>query len=349
MRKFDLSSNLEYEISLVDNIQEELQSFIDINYSYRKKVFITDEIVDFLYPEFTFLPKKDSYRCVIKPGEQSKSIETYYQIIRFLTSINIDRHDLIVAFGGGVVGDLVGFVASTYMRGIDYIQIPTTVLSMVDSSIGSKTAINTEDGKNLIGTFYNPKGVFIDLNFLDTLSDKEFRNGLAEAIKSAIIRDKELSDLLMSKNVYEKDILEIVIRKSISIKKKIVGCDLRESGERQLLNFGHTIGHAIEKLSDFSVSHGYAVAIGMAMISKAYYKLGAISKETHLRIINILKKYQLPVSCEYNEEQIYQEVLKDKKNNGDKINLVYPKEIGCAVIDCVSRKDLKNIISVACR
>ena len=349
MRKFDLSSSLEYEISLVDNIQEELQSFIDINYSYRKKVFITDETVDFLYPEFTFLLKKDFYRYVIKPGEQSKSVETYYKIIRFLTSINIDRHDLIIAFGGGVVGDLAGFVASTYMRGIDYIQIPTTVLSKVDSSIGSKTAINTEDGKNLIGTFYNPKAVFIYLKFLDTLSDKEFRNGLAEVIKSAIIRDKELSDLLMSKNVYEKDILEIVIRKSISIKKKIVGCDLRESGERQLLNFGHTIGHAIEKLSDFSVSHGYAVAIGMAMISKAYYKLGAISKETHLRIINILKKYQLPVSCEYNEEQIYQEVLKDKKNNGDKINLVYPKEIGCAVIDCVSRKDLKNIISVACR
>ena len=151
MRKFDLSSSLEYEISLVDNIQEELQSFIDINYSYRKKVFITDETVDFLYPEFTFLLKKDFYRYVIKPGEQSKSVETYYKIIRFLTSINIDRHDLIIAFGGGVVGDLAGFVASTYMRGIDYIQIPTTVLSMVDSSIGSKTAINTEDGKNLIG------------------------------------------------------------------------------------------------------------------------------------------------------------------------------------------------------
>lgn len=349
MRKFDLSSSLEYEISLVDNIQEELQSFIDINYSYRKKVFITDEMVDFLYPELNFLPKKDSYRYVIKPGEQSKSIETYYQIIRFLTSINVDRHDLIIAFGGGVVGDLVGFVASTYMRGIDYIQVPTTLLSMVDSSIGSKTAINTEDGKNLIGTFYNPKAVFIDLKFLDTLSDKEFRNGLAEVIKSAIIRDKELFDLLMSKNVYEKDILEIAIRKSIDIKKKIVECDLLESGERKLLNFGHTIGHAIEKLSDFSVSHGYAIAIGMAMISKAYYKLGAISKETYLQIINILKKYQLPVSCKYNEEQIYQEVLKDKKNNGDKINLVYPKEIGCAVIDCVSRKDLKNIISVACR
>ena len=349
MRKFDLSSSLEYEISLVDNIQEELQSFIDINYSYRKKVFITDETVDFLYPEFTFLFKKDFYRYVIKPGEQSKSIETYYKIIRFLISINIDRHDLIIAFGGGVVGDLAGFVASTYMRGIDYIQIPTTVLSMVDSSIGSKTAINTEDGKNLIGTFYNPKGVFIDLNFLDTLSDKEFRNGLAEVIKSAIIRDRELFDLLISKDVYEKDVLKTILIKSIAIKKEIVECDLRESGERKLLNFGHTIGHAIEKLSDFSISHGYAVAIGMAMISKAYYKLGVISKETYLQIINILKKYQLPVSCEYNEEQIYQEVLKEKKNNGDKRNLVYPKEIGCAAIDCISRKDLKNIISVACR
>ena len=222
MRKFDLSSSLEYEISLVDNIQEELQSFININYSYRKKVFIADETVDFLYSEFTFLLKKDFYRYVIKTGEQSESIETYYKIIRFLISINIDRHDLIIAFGGVVVVDLAGFVASTYMRGIDYIQIPTTVLSMVDSSIGSKTAINTEDGKNLIGTFYNPKGVFIDLNFLDTLSDKEFRNGLAEVIKSAIIRGRELFDLLIS-----KDVLKTILIKSIAIKKEIVECDLR--------------------------------------------------------------------------------------------------------------------------
>ena len=139
-----------------------------------------------------------------------------------MISINIDRHDLIIAFGGVVVVDLAGFVASTYMRGIDYIQIPTTVLSMVDSSIGSKTAINTEDGKNLIGTFYNPKGVFIDLNFLDTLSDKEFRNGLAEVIKSAIIRGRELFDLLIS-----KDVLKTILIKSIAIKKEIVECDLR--------------------------------------------------------------------------------------------------------------------------
>lgn len=352
MSKLNLFWNLEYEICFGIDIREKLQSFIENNYKYRKVIFITDETVSSLYSkflEFNFLHQKKPYKYIIKAGEVSKSISEYYKIIRFLASINADRHDLIIAFGGGVVGDLSGFVASTYMRGIDYIQVPTTLLSMVDSSIGSKTAINTDDGENLIGTFYNPKAVFIDLNFLDTLPNKEFINGLAEVIKSAIIRDKELIDLLMSKNVYEKDILEIVIKKSISIKKEIVESDLRESGKRQLLNFGHTIGHAIEKLSDLSISHGYAVAIGMAMIVKAYYKLEVISEETYLQIIGILKKYQLPISCKYDEEQIYQVVLKDKKNNGNGINLIYPQKIGHAVINNVNKDDLKNIISVACK
>lgn len=339
--------NLEYNIHFGVDIKEKIQSFID-NSSYSKIVFITDKTVDLLYPKHTFLFKGDYHRYVIESGELSKNINTYYKIIRFLSSINVDRHGLIVTFGGGVIGDLGGFVASTYMRGVDYIQIPTTLLSMVDASIGSKTAINTEDGKNLIGTFYNPTRVFIDFKFLETLPDKEFRNGLAEIIKSAIIRDRELLDLIISKNIYEKDIMETIILRSIDIKNKIIENDFKELSERQLLNFGHTIGHAIEQLSDFSVSHGYAISIGMAMISKAYYRLDYISERTYLQIINTLKKYQLPISCEYNKEQIYQEVLKDKKNNGDKINLIYPKEIGCAVINSVSRKKLENIISIAC-
>ncbi|AYZ74230.1 3-dehydroquinate synthase [Fusobacterium necrophorum] len=338
--------NLEYNVCFGVDIKEKIQSFIDSS-NYSKVVFITDKTVDLLYPKHTFFLKGDYHRYVIESGELSKNINTYYKIIRFLSSINVDRHSLIVTFGGGMVGDLGGFVASTYMRGVDYIQIPTTLLSMVDASIGSKTAINTEDGKNLIGTFYNPRGVFIDFKFLKTLPEKEFRNGIAEIIKSAIIKDRELFDLIISKNIYEEGMMDIIIR-SINIKKKVVENDFKELSERQLLNFGHTIGHAIEKISDFSIPHGYAISTGMAMISKAYCRLGYISEETYLQIVNALKKYQLPISCEYTKNQIYQEVLKDKKNSGDKINLIYPKKIGCAVIDSISRKKLENIISIAC-
>ncbi|KYM41149.1 3-dehydroquinate synthase [Fusobacterium necrophorum subsp. funduliforme] len=340
-------SDLEYNVCFGVDIREKIQSFIN-NSNYSKVVFITDKTVDLLYPKHTFLFNEYCHKYVIESGELSKNIKTYYKIIRFLSSINVDRHSLIVTFGGGVVGDLGGFVASTYMRGIDYIQIPTTLLSMVDASIGSKTAINTEDGKNLIGTFYNPRCVFIDFKFLKTLPDKELRNGLSEIIKSAIIKDRELFDMIVSKNIYEKDVMNNIIIRCIYIKKKVVGNDFKELSERQLLNFGHTIGHAIEKISNFSISHGYAISTGMAMISKAYYRLDYISEETYLQIINILKKYQLPISCEYNKERIYQEVLKDKKNIGDKINLIYPQKIGCAVIDSVSRKKLENIISIAC-
>lgn len=174
----------------------EISKYISENDKYEKVILITDENVDKIFKKNFNFKNTESYKYVVEAGEKSKNITQYYKMIRFLTSINVDRNDLIITLGGGVVGDLAGFIASTYMRGIDYIQVPTSLLAMVDSSIGSKTAINTEDGKNLIGSFYAHKAVFIDLDFLKTLPQEEFTNRLAEIIKCSIIKDKNLFDLI---------------------------------------------------------------------------------------------------------------------------------------------------------
>ncbi len=342
-----ISSKLNYDICIDCEIKSTVEKFISDKNKYNRHIIITDDKLNSLYPDFEF-DVKNLYKYVIPQGENSKSINQYYDIIRFLSSINVDRKDLIIAFGGGVVGDLSGFVASTYMRGIDYIQIPTTILAMVDSSIGSKTGINTDDGKNLIGSFYDPQAVFIDFKFLKTLPDVEFTNGLAEVLKASIIRDKNLFELLMTKDIRDEEVLKKVIKRSVEIKTEIVENDMKESNLRQLLNFGHTFGHAIEKLSDFTVKHGFGVSIGMAMISKAYYKMGIISKDIYDNINLLIEKYNLPKECSYSADELYFEVLKDKKSNGEMINLIYPKEIGNAEIHKVSKEELRKILNFAC-
>ena len=230
------------------------------------------------------------------------------------------------------------------MRGIDYIQVPTSLLAMVDSSIGSKTAINTEDGKNLIGSFYAPKAVFIDLDFLKTLPQEEFTNGLAEIIKCSIIKDKNLFDLINEEEIYDRNTMSNIIKRSIEIKKEIVEKDPKEINERQLLNFGHTIGHAIEKVSNYSIAHGYAVATGMAMITRSYYKQGLTDTTSYNSINEILLKHKLPICCDYSLENLYKEILRDKKSRGDTLNVIYPKKIGDGRISSVEKNDLRKIL-----
>lgn len=322
----------------------EISKYISENDKYEKVILITDENVDKIFKKNFDFKNTESYKYVIKAGEKSKNIAQYYKLIRFLTSINVDRNDLIIALGGGVVGDLAGFIASTYMRGIDYIQVPTSLLAMVDSSIGSKTAINTEDGKNLIGSFYAPKAVFIDLDFLKTLPQEEFTNGLAEIIKCSIIKDKNLFDLINEEEIYDRNTMSNIIKRSIEIKKEIVEKDPKEINERQLLNFGHTIGHAIEKVSNYSIAHGYAVATGMAMITRSYYKQGLTDTTSYNSINEILLKYKLPICCDYSLENLYKEILRDKKSRGDTLNVIYPKKIGDGRISSVEKNDLRKIL-----
>jgi len=233
---------------------------------------------------------------VVKSGESSKSFAVFEEVCEEILQKNIDRNTLLIAFGGGVVGDLTGFCASILLRGIDFIQIPTTLLAMVDSSVGGKTAINSRGGKNLIGSFYQPKLVLCDINFLETLSIRQFRAGYAEIVKYGFIYDKNFFEFLDENlaEIFNKNlqILQKIITRSCEIKSQIVGRDEKENGERALLNFGHTFGHIFETETNYSneILHGEAVAIGMIMASQMSLNLGLLNADEYQKISNHLQK-----------------------------------------------------------
>ena len=280
---------------------------------------VIKDLTDFGYKTFTYL---------IPQGEQSKNITEYTNVLSFLADNNFSRKDLIIAVGGGVVGDLSAFVASTYMRGIKFINIPTTLLSCIDSSVGGKTGIDLPQGKNLVGTFYQPALVLCDSLLLNTLSDQVFKDGLGEGIKYGIM-DKSVWDLLKQG---VNDNIELFIYKCLKIKRDIVNKDEKESGLRQVLNLGHTFGHAIELLSNYTISHGIAVSKGIYLIAKYSEKINLINLETVNEIKNILKRYQIDYSCQYAFEEIKKVIGLDKKSNNGKINLILIEKIGKIII-----------------
>lgn len=264
-------------------------------------------------------------------GESSKTMETSLGIVERLAELGADRTSAVIALGGGVVGDLAGFVASIYMRGIPCIQIPTTLLAQVDSSIGGKTGIDLPVGKNFLGTFHQPKGVFVDLAFLETLTPRDFGNGVAEIIKYGAIDDPELLDVLESEmNALRDDrkILERVIAKACRIKKSIVEIDETEKGLRRILNFGHTVGHAVEAESGYSLSHGEAVAIGMTAALRLSERMKYLSTEDRGRIEAVIRTAGLPVSIPkgMSVPGILSRIKYDKKKEGDVIHFVLLKK-----------------------
>ncbi len=263
---------------------------------------------------------------VLPAGEESKNGENYLSILNFLAQNHITRSDLIIALGGGVVGDITGFAAATYLRGIAYVQIPTSLLAMVDSSVGGKTAIDLPAGKNLAGAFCQPSMVLCDTDVISTLPAKEFTCGCAEIIKYGILFDRELFDHLEEKST-EFD-REYVIARCVELKRDVVIKDEFDTGERQLLNLGHTIGHSIEKNSNFTVNHGQAVAIGTAIITKAGHTYGYCEEATLASVCNILHKFDLPTETSLSAEVLYAGALSDKKRTGGVIQLVVPKKIG---------------------
>ena len=309
-------------------------------------VLVSDDIVFSLYGEQVkkSLEKAEYKVCefVFPHGEESKSLENFGKIQEFCAENSITRTDLLVALGGGVTGDLTGFVASTYLRGVDFVQIPTTVLSMVDSSVGGKTAINLKVGKNLCGAFYQPIAVYVDCDTLKTLPDETFNEGCAEIIKYGMISDADFLTFLRNNDIKEN--IEYVIKRCVEIKRDIVDCDEFEKGERKLLNFGHTIGHAIEKCSDFKVSHGNAVAIGMVIATKGAFVLGYADNDYSDVLLSILKKKNLPTKCEFTADELYKASLTDKKRSGDEISLIVPEEYGLCKIHKVSVDQLKDFI-----
>lgn len=279
---------------------------------------------------------------VFPSGESSKNIETYTQILNFLAENQLTRSDNIIALGGGVTGDMAGFAAATYLRGIPFIQIPTTLLAMVDSSVGGKTAIDLPIGKNLVGAFYQPSLVLCDIRTLETLPEEIFRDGCAEVIKYGILYDSALFSHLEEKGLgFDR---EAVITRCVELKRDVVTEDEFDTGARMKLNLGHTIGHGVEARSNFTVSHGQAVAIGMSIVAKATAACRECDPEIRDRIIGILKFFGLPVSTDYTPAELYQSALSDKKRMGGTVNLIVPKTIGSCVIRKTPVENLESFI-----
>lgn len=275
-------------------------------------------------------------RLVFPAGESSKNATTYLNILNFLAENRLTRSDTVVALGGGVTGDMGGFAAATFLRGIRYIQVPTTLLAMVDSSVGGKTAIDLPAGKNLVGAFYQPSLVLCDTDTLKTLPETVFCDGCAEVIKYGVLYDRELFEHLSQKGFAFNR--EEVIARCVELKRNVVAEDEFDTGARQKLNLGHTIGHGIEARSHFTITHGQAVAIGMAIVSKS--SCNAIYDE----LCSALKKFKLPTGTDFSAKELFNCALSDKKRTGGTVNLIIPREIGYCEIVPTPVENLESFI-----
>ena len=279
---------------------------------------------------------------VFPAGEEHKDHTTYLTLLMHLAEEQLTRSDLIIALGGGVVGDLAGFAAATYLRGIRYVQIPTTLLADVDSSVGGKTAVDLPAGKNLVGAFHQPSAVLCDTTLLDTLPEDVFRDGCAEVIKYAILYDSDLFAHLEQNGLsFDR---EMVITRCIQWKRDAVVTDEFDVGVRKKLNLGHTIGHAVEKLTGYTVSHGRAVSIGIAMITRSAARMGICSQEDCDRILSLLHIFGLPTDTSLTAEELLHVTLSDKKRHGETIDLIIPRRVGDCMISPFSIEDLPEII-----
>ncbi len=323
--------------------------------SYSNLIIVTNTVVWRLYSsaiKSSFEKEKLSYNIVILPdGEVYKNLKTVQKIYDKLLLYHADRHSMLIGIGGGVIGDITGFAASTYMRGIRYIQVPTTLLAQVDAAIGGKTGVDYSLVKNIIGAFYQPVLVYSNMNLLKTLSDRTYRAGIAEVIKYGIIEDKNLfsyierhkADIL---NQSRNSLLKIVYESS-RIKTKFVEKDEKEiTGVRMLLNFGHTFGHAIESFTHYKILHGEAVGMGMIMAAKLSHLLNLCKKDVPEKIEHIIKGVKLPPSLNgINIQHLSKSINYDKKSKSDKINLILLKEIGVPVVYRMDKKMLKKILT----
>ena len=297
---------------------------------------VTDDVVDGLYARALEESLHEAgLRCVkfvFSNGEQGKNAENYLSLLNFLAENRLTRTDCVVALGGGVPGDLAGFAAATYLRGVAFVQIPTTLLAAVDSSVGGKTGVDLPAGKNLAGAFYQPCLVLCDTDTLATLPDEQFRSGCAEVIKYAVLFDAEMfNDLMVSGPAFP---LEPVIACCVEFKRDVVAEDEFDNGRRQLLNFGHTVGHAVEKLSGYTVLHGQAVAIGMSVIARACAAEGLCSPDCSRALDDILIRFGLSIACSYDADALARAMASDKKRRGDAITLVIPRDVGeCALYE----------------
>lgn len=304
---------------------------------------LTDSNVDVLYGNAIMDSLQaagyNTCKFVIPAGEQSKCAGNLLAFLDFMASEQLTRKDAVIAFGGGVVGDLGGLSASLYLRGVKYIQVPTTLLAAVDSSVGGKTAIDIPAGKNLVGSFYQPSMVCCDTALMDSLPADIYRDGCAEVIKYGMILDKELYSTLHTLP-FDR---EAVVARCVEIKRDVVQQDEFDNGVRGLLNFGHTFGHAIEKLSNFGVSHGEAVAKGMVIAARIAPLCGFCDVADELSAL--LVEYGFDISCNYTASEVYEALLTDKKRRGGDITVVLPKAVGQCILHTMPVEELETLLS----
>jgi len=345
-----------YRIIIASGLLKKTGSLLKEIGASGKIIVITNPIVKGLYGDTLMqslsLKGFEAHILEVADGEQYKSLDTAAGLYKSLSELHAERGSTIIALGGGVIGDLAGFVAATYQRGVPLIQLPTTLLAQVDSSIGGKVAVNHEQLKNNIGAFYQPKLVISDVGILKTLTEADYYNGLAEVIKSAVIKDKEFFNFIEANTdaikARESGILEEVVYRSASIKASVVAQDETDLGIRSILNFGHTIGHAIETVSQFRMAHGGAVSIGMVAAATISNKMGIFSDDGFDRLKRLIARFGLPLEISGQKaDDILQTMKHDKKVTDGRIRFVLPKAIGDVFItDKVDLTTLREVLSV---
>lgn len=302
-----------------------------------KIVIITDSNVDVHQAgsccEALLKEGYEPYKYVIEAGEKSKNLDTVRDIYKFLIGLKLDRQSTIIALGGGVTGDISGFVAATFLRGINFVQIPTTLLAQADSSVGGKVGVDLDGSKNIIGAFYQPKFVYMNVDSLRTLPERDLKSGLAEIIKHGVIKDADFLDYIdyNAKKIFsfDRDVLQYLAKVNCGIKGSVVEQDEKESGLREILNFGHTIGHAIETVSGFDLLHGECVALGMVAACKMAVYMELAEEEVLKKVVGVLKKTGLPVSLPgIDVDRVYNQMFHDKKVKNGKLTFVLPRNIG---------------------
>lgn len=326
----DLPKN-PYSVYLEDHLLDRFSTYLS---SKDSCVILTDSGIPTVYVDKVKNQLNNPIVFTIPMGESSKNLTNYQAILEEMISEDVPKSATLIALGGGVVGDLAGFIASTYMRGISFVQIPTTLLSQIDSSVGGKVAVNSRRAKNAIGTFYQPKAVFIDPTVLSTLDEKQLYSGVGELIKYGVIKDPSILTLLEEPDW--KSNLTHLIRQSILVKRAFVLQDEEDHNIRHVLNYGHTLGHAIEQHSSYQYLHGEAVAIGMACMArkKPFYK----------RLISLLERFDLPHTLPYSIEELLPYLTKDKKVHKDTLHFVDVENLGHAKIIPVNLDDLRNYL-----
>ena len=346
MNTIKITASKQYEVRIERGILAQAGRMIGEIVAPCKACIVTDDNVEREYADRvqTSLAAQgfDTHRFSFPHGEVNKTLATVADIMEFLNNRRFSRSDLIVALGGGIVGDVAGFAAAVYLRGVRFVQIPTTLLAAVDSSVGGTTAVNLGAGKNLAGAFWQPELVLCDIETFESLPHDYYTDGLAEMIKCAMICDPALFAEFASG---EFDLERAIVR-CVQIKAAVVEKDERDTGVRQLVNFGHTIGHGIEKSSDYSISHGHAVAVGMVAITRAAVRLGLVGEDCLDALVACLARNDLPVSCDYPVGHIIDAALSDKKRKGDEITLVLPTALGRCELRRIKTSMLGELIKI---